>query len=114
MVKDVLSIENMKHVDTENCFYCGKELTIENKSPWSQFSEVDGEQVLVNQCYFCEEVNNRLLSSCIKQKDGITFIPSKTIEEIIKEMVSENITDEFLHKKRLMDDLDIYDNKLEQ
>lgn len=95
-----LSLEQIPDLDNDTCFECGKKLTPNNKSAWSNYAIVNGKQVSVSLCLFCNEVEFRMYRGG-GEKIGDDIIPSKTKEQCIKEMQEEGITDEIL---RAMED----------
>lgn len=53
-----LSLDDMIHIEIDHCYFCGVELTDDNKSMWSPFANVNGEMVVVDQCKECDKKNN--------------------------------------------------------
>jgi hypothetical protein len=49
-----LDIDDMVHVEIGHCYFCGVELSEDNKSMWSPFAKVNGEMVIVDQCKECD------------------------------------------------------------
>ena len=86
-----LSIDDAYQQDNEECCHCGVELTDANTSMWSAFV---AENETAHQCVLCSEISNRHLSSC--KKEGDTFVPTKTWDEIKEELEQEGLTVEIL------------------
>lgn len=61
-----LNIDDMIHIDIENCYFCGDELTPETTSIWKPFAKINGDIVSVNQCQNCEKKNDEELKNGIK------------------------------------------------
>lgn len=90
-----LSLEQIPDLNNDKCFECGKKLTPDNKSAWINYAVVDGKQVGVSLCLFCNEAEFRMYRDG-GEKIGDEIVPSKTKEQCIKEMREEGITDEIL------------------
>lgn len=97
-----LSIDDIKHHETEKCFKCGIKLTTKNKSKWCSFEIVNGNQVAVDKCLWCTEISDRMLTSSRKINDK--FIPQKTEKEIENEMIKENLTIKKLYIKEMIEE----------
>lgn len=86
-----LNIDDLESLNNEKCYNCGIELNDSNLSMWEGI--IEGNKTF-KQCVICNEISNRLLSSC--KKEGDQLVPQKTELEIRTELKQENLTIEIL------------------
>ena len=88
-------IDNIsKSIGNDKCYDCDIELNQDNISRWQSFREEHDKQIAVRVYLLCDEVNNRLLTSC--KLEGDTFVPTLTEEEVRKSIKEEGLTFEIL------------------
>jgi len=64
-----LSIDDLIHVDINNCYTCGEVLTETNISIWKVFAKINGEIVTVNQCKRCAKKDTEEFKKGVILKD---------------------------------------------